>query len=187
MLRGFLAALLLAALAPPASAARRKDTLIYSRFDIDAGEWRYFEFPAKSGEARLEVRFEVLSPKESQGVRITVLKEREFDKYRENQPHQDFQTTPYQRTGSLRTKLTDPGGYVVIVDNRQETKRHARVDLEVTLSTGPDPDSLPVAYASARKRWIVVTVSLAVFAAMLLVFGRALWRATRRPASLWSF
>jgi len=187
MLRGFLAALLLATLAPPAGAARRKDTLIYSRFDIDPGEWRYFEFPSKSGDARLEVRFDVLSPKESQGVRVAVQKESEFDKFRENQPHQYFQTTPYQRSGNVRARLTESGSYVVIVDNRQEAKRRARVDLAVTLTTGPDPDALPVAYASPRKRWIVVSVSLAVFAAMLLVFGRALWRATRRPASLWSF
>lgn len=186
MLRGFVAALLLVTLAPPAAAARRKDTLNYS-FDIDPGEWRYFEFPSKSGEAWIEIRFDVLSPKDSRGVRVAIQREREFDKFRENQPHQNFQVTSYQRSGNLRSRLTESGGYVVIVDNRREAKRRARVYLEVIVTTGPDPESLPVAYASPRKRWIVVTISLAVFAAMLLVFGRALWRATRRPAPLWSF
>jgi len=58
MLRGLLIGLVLATMVTPA--ARRKETLIYSRFDVDPGEWRYFEFPSKAGEARLEVRFDVL-------------------------------------------------------------------------------------------------------------------------------
>jgi hypothetical protein len=183
-------ALAVAALGGLADAARRKDSLIYSRFDVDPGEWRYFEFPSKAGEARLEVRFEVLSPKDSVGVRVRVQRQAEFDKFRENRPHQDFQATSYLRHGALRAKLAPPGDYVVVVDNRREAKRRYRVDLEVTLTTGPDPETLPVAYASGRKRTVVVVTSIAGFLLILLVVGRALWRATRRvpdpPGSLWA-
>jgi hypothetical protein len=184
MLRGFWIALLLVSVAAPA--ARRKETLIYSRFDVDPGEWRYFEFPSKAGEARLEVRFDVLSPKNGLGIRATLLSAGEFEKFREKQPHQDIQATSYRRAGSLRVRLSEPGDYVVVVDNRQDAQRRSRVDLEVTLTTGPDPESLPVAYASPRKRLIVVTLSLAGFAVIAGLAGRALWRATRRPrATFW--
>jgi hypothetical protein len=187
MLRPVLVALVLAAVAAPVWGARRKETLIYSRFDVDPGEWRYFEFPSKAGEARLEVRFDVLSPKDGPGIRATVLSAGEFEKFREKLPHQDLQATSYQRAGSLRARLSEPGGYVVVVDNRQNAQRRCRVDLEVTLTTGPDPESLPVTYASPRKRLIVVTVSLAGFAVIAALAGRALWRATRRPRMmLWS-
>ena len=183
MPRGFLAALLLAALPGSLEAARRKETLIYSRFEVDPGEWRYFEFPSKVSEARLEVRFEVLSPKESPGVRVTVQKGAEFEKFREDQPHRDFRTTSYQRSGRLFTRLPETGDYVVIVDNRQEAKRRSRVDLEVSLTTGPDPETLPVTYASPHKRLIIIAASVAGFLLIVLLSGRALWRATRRRHS----
>jgi len=180
-------AVLVAAIASPADAARRKESLIYSRFDVDPGEWRYFEFPAKAAEARLEVRFDVLSPKDSPGVRAVVLRQAEFESYRERRPHRDLQATAYQRTGSLRTRLSEPGGYVVVLDNARESKHRARVDLEVTLTIGPDPEALPVAYASPRRRLAVVAASVAGFLLILLVSGRALWRAARRrpPPPLW--
>jgi hypothetical protein len=181
MLRGLLIGLVLAAVTTPAPAARRKETLLYSRFDVDPGERRYFEFPSKVGEARLEVRFDVASPRDGPGIRATVLSATEYEKFRDRLPHEPLQATTYRRTGSLSVHLTQPGGYVVVVENQEEAKRRCRVDLEVTLTTGPDPESLPVAYASPRKRLIVVTVSLAGFAVIAGLAGRALWRATRRP------
>jgi len=172
---------LVALLAWAAPAAQRKETLIYSRFDVDPGEWRYFEFPAKAGEARLDVRFEVLSPKNAPGVRVAVLREGEFRRFRDNQPHQQVRTTTYRREGSLRTRLEEPGGYVVLIDNRQGERRRCRVDLEVTLTTGPDPETLPVRYASPQKRLIVVAASLFGFGVITGWAGRALWRTSRRP------
>ncbi len=180
MPRAFWAALLAAALSGPAAAARRKDTLIYSRFDVDPGEWRYFEFPAKSPDARLEVKFEVLGAREVPAVRVAVLKQDDFDRFRERQPYTNFRATPYERQGTLRASLAETGDYVVVVDNRQ-ARRRARVDLEVTLTSGPDPETLPVAYASPRTRMAVVAASVAGFLLIVFVAGRALWRATRRP------
>ena len=170
---------LIALLAGPLFAAQRRETLIFSRFDIDPGEWRYFEFPSKERDARLQVHFEVQSPQRSSGVRVAVLSERDFRQLRDNQAHSEISSTGYRKQGDLRTRLSEPGGYAVVFDNRMEGRRKYRVEMEVNLITGPDPESLPVEYASPRKRLIIVTTSIAGFLLILALSGKALWRATR--------
>ena len=152
------------------TAAQRKDTLVWSRFDLDPGERRRFELPTKTPEARLLIRFEVLSPKDAAGVRVIVGREQELGR--------PYQATSYRKEGSLRTKLAEPGSYVVAVENRRDPRR-SRVEIEVTLTSGPDPENLPVGYASPRKRLLVVSASVIGFLVILLLSGRALWRATR--------
>ena len=179
----FLLGCLLAILAWPAGAAQRKESLIYSRFEIDPGEWRYFEFPSKERDTRLEVQFEVQAPKDASGVRVAVMREQEFKLFRENQPHREISSTTFRHDGTLRTRLREAGGYAVVVDNRLEGRRKSRVRLEVALTTGPDPETLPVSYASPQKRLMVVSVSLMGFLIIVALTGQALWRATRRPPS----
>ncbi|MBI3666105.1 MAG: hypothetical protein HY236_07750 [Acidobacteria bacterium] len=175
---------LLALLVWPAAAAHRREFLIDSQFDIDPGESLYFEIPSKQPEARLEVQFEVQGPRGSRGIRVAVLSERELQNFREKQPHHEIISTAYRQEGILRTRLGEAGGYAVIVDNRLEARRKSRVRLEAVLTTGPDPETLPVTYASPEKRLIVVSVSLAGFLIIVALSGQALWRATRRPPSI---
>ena len=172
--------LLLVLAAWPLPGAQRKETLIYSRFEIDPGEWRYFEFPSKENDARLQVQVDVRAPKNAPGVRVAVMNEEDFRRFRAGQPHREIASSAHRREGSLRIRLSDPAGYVVVIDNRLEGRRKSRVEMEVTLTTGPDPENLPVDYASPRKRLIVVTVSLACFLLILVLSGRALWGATRQ-------
>ena len=172
--------LLLVFAAWPLAGAQRKETLIYSRFEIDPGEWRYFEFPSKEKDARLQVQVDLQAPKNAPGVRVAVMNEEEFRRFRAGQPHRAIASSAYRREGNLRTRLAEPGGYAVIIDNRLEGRRKSRVEMEVTLTTGPDPENLPVDYASPQKRLIVVSVSLAGFLLILVLSGRALWRATRQ-------
>ena len=176
------ALLLMLALAAAVPAAQRQETLIYSRFEVDPGEWRYFEFPAKEAVARLEVRFEVESARDAGGVRVRLLRDREFERFRQNQPAESLGATNYRRRGRLTAKL-EAGSYVVVVEGRPEGHRRSQVDLDVKLLTGPDPETLPVAYASPRRRLVVVGVSLSVFAVILGWAGGALWRAARSSRS----
>jgi hypothetical protein len=170
------------ALVAPAQAAQHQETLIYSRFEVDPGEWRYFEFPAKEAVARLDVRFEVESSREAGGVRVRLLRDREFERFRQNQPAESLGATNYRRRGRLTAKL-ESGKYVVVVEGRPEGHRRSQVELDVKLLTGPDPETLPVAYASPRRRWVVVGVSLAAFALILGWAGGALWRAAHSSHS----
>jgi hypothetical protein len=168
-------------LAAPAAAARR-DSLIFSRFDIDPGEWRYFEFPAKQKDVRLEVQFEVLWPKGSEGVRVRLLSEPEFRRFRNRQTHQEIGSTPYQRDGRWRIRLAEPALYALVIEARPQDRQKSRVQFEVTLDSGPEPENLPVKYASPRTRLIVVSVSAAGFLLIVVLWGQALLRAVRhRP------
>ena len=170
--------LMLLALTVTAPAAERQETLIYSRFEVDPGEWRYFEFPAKEAVARLDVRFEVDSSRDAGGVRVRLLRDREFERFRQKQPAEFLGATNYRRRGRLTAKL-EAGSYVVVVEGRPEGHRRSQVELDVKLLTGSDPETLPVSYASPRRRSVVVGISLAAFAVILAWAGGALWRAAR--------
>jgi len=174
--------LMLLALPVAASTAQRQEALIYSRFEVDPGEWRYFEFPAKDPVARLEVRFEVESSRDAGTVRVRLLRDREFEHFRQHQSSESLGATNYRRRGRLTAKL-EPGSYVVVVEGPPEGHRRAQVELDVKLLTGPDPETLPVAYASPRRRWVVVGVSLAAFALIVGWAGGALWRAAHSSHS----
>src|SRR5262245_38071958 len=142
-----MAVLLLTALSVAAPAAQHKDTVIYSRFDVDPGEWRYFEFPSKDPEARLEVSFEVENGNRERAVRVRVLQDHQFARFRQNEPAEAIGASPYRRRGGLATRVL-AGNYVVLVESRQGNSAPSRVQLDVSLLGGPDPETLPVAYAS---------------------------------------
>lgn len=162
-----------------AAAAQHREELTYS-FDIDPGEWRYFEFPVKEKDARLEVQFEARTNHGSPGIRVAVMSQEEFQRFRGNQPHQEIGASDYRARGTLKARLAEPGQYVVVIDNREKSQRRRHVEMESVLVTGPDPETLPVEYLSPEKRAVVVMVSAAGFLLILALAGRALWRATRR-------
>ncbi|HYM13003.1 MAG TPA: hypothetical protein VEU62_19850 [Bryobacterales bacterium] len=162
-----------------AAAAQHREELTYS-FDIDPGEWRYFEFPVKEKDARLEVRFEARGRRPSPGVRVAVMAEGEFRRFRDNQPHQEIGATRYRAEGMLQARLAEPGQYVVVIDNGEKSQRRRHVEMESVLVTGPAPETLPVQYLSPEKRAVVTGASAAGFLLILALAGRALWRATRR-------
>ncbi len=180
MSRGAIIALM-ALLAWPAGAARR-ESLTSSRFHLDPGEWRYFEVPVKEGNARLDVEFEVTSPKKAGGIRVRIFRDEEFQRFRSRQQHRTIGATGYDREGRWRARLADAGVYIVVVDNGAGERQKAQVRMDISLMTGPEPENLPVTYASPRKKQIVVTTSIAGFLVIVVLWGKALWRAARnRP------
>ncbi|HZS51105.1 MAG TPA: hypothetical protein VFA54_09610 [Bryobacterales bacterium] len=173
----------LTSFATAGAAAQHRETFNYS-FDVDSGESRYFEIPTKEAGARLRVEFEVRSPQRFPGIRVAVEKQDQFERLRQHQPHQDLAFLSYRREGTLQVQLPESGRYAVVINSPPETHRRCRVEMDVTLTTGPDPETLPVSYASPRTRLIVVTASLGGFVLILLLSGRALWRAARRSLRL---
>lgn len=167
-------------------AAQHQESFNYS-FDVDPGEWRYFDMPTKESNARLRVQYEVQWPQRTRGVRVLVESEEQFERLRQNQPHQETASLPYQREGTIDVRLPSPGRYVVVIENGAETRRRCRVEMDVTLTTGPEPETLPVSYASHQTRLAVVMTSAAGFVLILVFSGRALWQATRRrPPAYWA-
>jgi hypothetical protein len=161
-------------------AAQHRETFTYS-FDIDPGEVRYFDVLSKQPGARLQLSFEVASPEKSSGVRVAVESEKDFGRLRGNLPHQEMMASAYRPEGALRARLPEPGRYFVVIDNQKEARRRSRVEMEVNLITGPDPETLPVGYASPQKRLVVVSVSVIAFLCVLAASGAALWRSLQRP------
>lgn len=164
----------------PLRAAQHKETSSHS-FDVDPGEPRYFEMPAKEANARLHVQYQVQWPQKTRGVHVLVESEEQFQHFRKNRPHREIASLDYQKEGTLDVHLPSPGLYMVVVESA-EVRLRCRVEMDLTLTTGPEPETLPVSYVPPRTRLIVVSTSLAGFALILIFSGRALWRATRhRP------
>ncbi len=165
-------------LASTLAAAQHKETFTYN-FDLEPRETRYFEVTSKEKDARLRVQFEVQSPQNAAGVRVALLSAEQFQELREQRAHGEITSTAYLREGNLRTRLAEPGRYVVVIENQME-RRRCRLEMEVVLTTGPEPETLPATYASPQKRLIVVSASVAGFLLILALSARALWRATRK-------
>ncbi len=165
-------------LACPLAAAQHKETFTYN-FDLEPRETRYFEVISKEKETRLKVQFEVQTPTNAAGVRVALLSEEQFQQLRQQKAHGESISTAYLRAGNLRTRLAEPGRYIVVIENQLE-RRRCRLEMLVVLTTGPEPESLPVTYASPRARLIVVIASAAGFLLILALSARALWGLTRR-------
>src|SRR5262249_193089 len=152
------------------AAAQHKETFTYN-FDLEPREMRYFEVTSKEKDARLKVQFEVQSSQNPAGVRVSLLSEEQFEQWRQQRPHGEITSTAYLREGNLRTRLAEPGRYAVVIENGLE-RRRCRLEMEVVLTTGPEPETLPATYASPQRRIIVVSASLAGFLVILVLSAR---------------
>jgi hypothetical protein len=109
------------------------------------------------------------------GVRVRgSLRDREFARFRQTS-QRNSSVPQLPRRG--RHGEAGAGHLRSCSEGRPEGHRRSQVELDVKLLTGPDPETLPVAYASPRRRSVVVGVSLTVFAVILAWAGGALWRA----------
>jgi hypothetical protein len=139
---------------------------------VPAAGWRAFGIPLPQRPARIECDFSV--QRGGSGVRVALLRREEFDRMSRDQGHRELAATAYQRSGGF-TYAAPPGDYVLVVDNRMEGRGPARVRLRVSLAfgaAGAEPRTL-----SARRRAVVIAVSVLVFAVIALFAGSKLRRA----------
>jgi hypothetical protein len=146
-------------------------------YQIPRDEWRFVPIDLKQQPAVVKASFEV---KEGKGqVRLALMRAEDFERLRNGEPHGALDITPPGASGSLVYRVTVPGEYVIVVDNRADGAQPASVRLGVTLvfSSNLSP---PVTGISRERQLAVVLISFAVFFGIVTVSARQLWRAIRR-------
>lgn len=150
--------------------------LVDQVFEIPAAEWRYVELRAPRQPVAVMCHYDTSPPTP---VRLALLREDDLERFRDKRPHGIAAATPMGPHGSLHYVVRAPGEYAVVLDNRAEPNRAARVHLRIALDfagrAGP-----PVRTLSPLRQAVVVGASFAFFFAVVLTAGRKLLRGTRR-------
>lgn len=142
------------------------------------GDWRAFQILLRQHPAEVACRFEVVEGRS--GVRVAILEAAEFRRLRAGQRARLVVSTVFQRSGSFRYRLSVPGDYVLLVDNRRQMQASATVRLRVVLEVSP---VRAVRTLPPERRRRIVVASLAGFLAVVLWSGRRLLRAMRQQKS----
>ncbi len=131
---------------------------------------RGLHFSIKNRPATLEVEFR--APQSGPQVRLIVMPQADESRFRAGREVQEIASTPFDRSGSLRSYIATPGEYVVVVDNRAERRAAAMVTLKGTLVYDMAPRE--ARHLSPQVRWTVVSSSLLFFFAVAWFAGRRL-------------
>ncbi len=166
-------ALLLVMAAAPTSLRRTVTDEVYT---IPPSDWRYVSLAREEPPLAIECEFHVVSGRS--GVRIAVVDEAGLAALRHGGPLQALAATPYARAGRLVHAIRDPGQYSVIVENGEDRREPAQIQLRVAMDFSARVRPQPGQLSSAR-RMVVIAISLAVFFAIVLYSGKKLLPAFR--------
>lgn len=150
-------------------AASGRVELVNQTFEIPAAEWRYVELNLQQP-ATVICRFETQPDRR---VRVALLRREDLERLRDERAHGIAAVTPPGGAGSLSHAVQFPGEYAVVVDNRTEPKRAARVRLEVSIDFARAAQPR-VRTLSPTRQAAVVAISFAVFFGIVLYVGRML-------------
>jgi hypothetical protein len=144
-------------------------------YHIPPRNWRYMELGLNQRPALVNARFEVDEGPPT--IRLALMARAELERLRTGHPPVLLSVTPAGSSGRLFYDLPHAGSYVLLVENRGPTE--ALVHLRVLLDFS-GRQSLTVTQISPLRRAVVVTVSLAVFLAIVAYSARRLLKAMAR-------
>ena len=137
---------------------------------IPPSQWQGIDLRIPQNETTVEVEFEV---REGSRVQVLVLDRVQAERFHRGRSFQPIASTGFEKSGRLKYRLADKGQYVLMIDNRIETRTQTLVHLRVELT---NPYSANVQELSPARRRVVVTLSLLFFGA---VVAFSAWRFLR--------
>ncbi len=150
--------------------------LVDEVYQVPSAEWRYLAISVPRQPAIIRCHFDAESAKTV--VRLALLRKAELERFRQGQPHGFLAVTEASSSGSLERRVDAPGEYALVIQNRGQGGRiahvHLRVSLDLVRASEPAVRTLP-----PRRRLVVVTISLVVFFAIVLISGARLLRFIR--------
>ncbi len=136
---------------------------------VPPAAWRTVDIVLRRDPAAIECRYSVVR---GGPVMLWLVRRSEVAHFRSGQATRAILVTGYRRSGGFRAR-PGPGEYAVIVDNRLDARGPAEVRVAVSLvfdgSASGEVRVLP-----ARRRAVVVALSLLFFAAVLYFAARRL-------------
>jgi hypothetical protein len=140
---------------------------------VPASQWRSIEVGLRQRPAVVECQFETAG--EHPGVRAILMSESDAARMQGGRAHSILASTAYQSKGRFRVAVTQPGGYLIVLDNRLEGRRAAHVRVKVFLEF-MTAKAAPARYPKRWRQWLSIGLSFSVFFGVLLLAG---WRLKR--------
>ena len=141
-------------------AAVTRVDLVDQVYSIPADKWHYVDVGLKQRPAMILAHYD--SP-DSRAVRVALMRRHDVENLFEGYPYGVIAETGQGRSGTLRAQVA-PGDYVVVVDNRESSRRSATVHLRVWVDFSNAP---PLAQISPERQLAVILISFAVFFAIV--------------------
>jgi hypothetical protein len=168
---------LLAGLAAVSIASAERVVQFDGTVRIGRNLWHAVAIGPPETPARVECAFTVVAG--SPAVRAFIATRREAERFRDGAGYRAAAETSYLADGVLQYRITRPGDYMVIVENRGTGAEAVTVRLRVEMFFR-DTAGVAARQLDPARRRLVVGLSLAFFAVVAGWSGRRLWSATRR-------
>jgi len=124
--------------------------------------------------AMLDATFQVESG--SDNVRMALLRQFDFERLRDGDPHGMLAVTDPGSSGRLQYQIRQRGAYVMVLNNRGDHPEDVRVHVWLDFAA---PRSPAVSEISPERRLAVVLISCAVFFSMVTFSLRRIMRAVK--------
>jgi len=155
------------------AAAPDRITVMEETVRVERSSWRPVLLPVRRAPAMMECSFAVAAPGKA---RLALMRMDDFRRLEAGKAHAVIASTGFERGSRFRVRLSAPGDYALVVDNRLEGRGPADVHLRVQVEFAARPRARML---SRERRAAVVAVSLAGFFGIVWWSSRKLLRAMR--------
>lgn len=151
--------------------------LVDEVYHIPAAEWKYVEINLRQRPAVVSAAFDVASG--AGQVRLALMTRADLEHFRNDLAHGVLAVTQLGNSGTLRFRVRDPADYVLVVDNRADTRHGAAVHLRVALDFGPSAQQA-VPQITPQRQLTVIVLSFVFFFGVVTYSARKLLRLARK-------
>lgn len=141
--------------------------LLDRSMEVPAGSHHPFPIPHMNRTLRVDAEWHA-----DTDVTVLVMEEKEYRKRLRGQAHAPLAMGDYEQDGELHVWLPAGGNYVLVLDNRMNPSRPAKVRLKLTRLSGGDP-----IHPDRKKARTLVLGSAALFLVICVVAGARLKQA----------
>lgn len=157
-------------------AASTSVDLVDEVYHIPAAEWKYVEINLRQQPAVVNAEYKVISGGQA---RIALMTLADLEHFRNDLAHGVLAVTQVANSGSLHFRVRQPSDYVLVVDNRADTKHAASVHLRVGLDFGA-PAGPTITTISRERQLSVILLSFLFFFTVVTYSARKLLKAARK-------
>ncbi len=141
--------------------------LLDSVVPVQPSSWRAIEVKIDKPETTVECAYSV--EQDAARVEAILLTRHDAERFNQGKSYHPLASTGFQTEGKLRYEIDQPGDYVLLLDNRLESRKATDVSLKINLR---EPPSIVVGTVSPERRQVVITLSLLFFLGVVMFSAR---------------
>jgi hypothetical protein len=156
-------------------AASSRVELVRDEVRVAPNKWGWVEVNLRQRPAAVIASYQVQPG--GPEVRFALMRREDLGPLLEDLPHSTLIVDGPAHAGTLHYFIGEPGDYALVVDNRVENGKPARVRLNVWLDFG---EPAPYTGISPTRRLVVIALSFAFFFGIAAYSMRRLWQAVKK-------